>query len=185
MVQVIEHLQPAVPKVCRLVEDAEEDLLAFYAFPTTHWSKLRSANPLERVNREIGRRSDVVGIFPNDASAIRLAGALLIEQNDEWLVCRRYLRRQCGATRRCPRAEHRDRVRQRGGDHARRRLSREPHRRAGVTPPHRLESWGWPYSHARRPIVSGAALRAGGHLTATNDLVNPAAFSRTIVDLGK
>jgi transposase-like protein len=89
--QVIERLEPTVPKVCRLLEDAEADLLAFYAFPVEHWPKLRSTNPLERVNREIGRRSDVVGIFPNDASAIRLAGALLIEQNDEWLVCRRYL----------------------------------------------------------------------------------------------
>jgi putative transposase len=91
MGQVIERLEPAVPKVCRLLEEAEEDLLAFYAFPPSHRSKLRSTNPLERVNREIGRRSDVVGIFPTDASAIRLAGALLIEQNDEWLVCRRYL----------------------------------------------------------------------------------------------
>jgi transposase-like protein len=89
--EVIERLGEAAPKVCELLEAAEEDLLAFYRFPPAHWSKLRSTNPLERVNREIGRRSDVVGIFPNDASAIRLAGALLIEQNDEWLVGRRYL----------------------------------------------------------------------------------------------
>jgi len=89
--QVIERLQDPAPKVAQLLAGAEEDLLAFYRFPDAHWSKLRSTNPLERVNREIGRRSDVVGIFPNDASAIRLAGAVLIEQNDEWLVSRRYL----------------------------------------------------------------------------------------------
>jgi putative transposase len=88
---VLERFRSAVPKVAELLEAAEEDLLAFYRFPKPHWSKLRSTNPLERVNREIGRRADVVGIFPNDASAIRLAGALLIEQNDEWLVTRRYL----------------------------------------------------------------------------------------------
>ena len=76
-----------LPKVAELLEAAEEDLLAFYRFPAAHWSKLRSTNPLERLNKEIGRRSDVVGIFPNDASAIRLVGAMLIEQNDEWLVC--------------------------------------------------------------------------------------------------
>jgi putative transposase len=74
-----------------LLEGAEEDLIAFYQLPKDHRPKLRSTNPLERVNKEIGRRTDVVGIFPNDVSAIRLAGALLSEQNDEWLVARRYL----------------------------------------------------------------------------------------------
>src|SRR3954464_8473473 len=88
---VIEQLEPVAPKVAELLAEAEPDLLAFYRFPAEHASKLRSTNPLERVNREIGRRSDVVGIFPNDAALIRLAGMLLIEQNDEWLVARRYL----------------------------------------------------------------------------------------------
>jgi putative transposase len=88
---VLDRLGPVAPKVCSLFEDAEEDLTAFYLLPSEHWTKLRSTNPLERVNKEIGRRSDVVGIFPNDAAAIRLAGALLSEQNDEWLVQRRYL----------------------------------------------------------------------------------------------
>jgi putative transposase len=89
--QVVDQLQAHAPKVAGLLEDAEADLLAFYAFPAEHWPKLRSTNPLERVNREIGRRSDVVGIFPNDQALLRLAGMLLIEQNDEWLVGRRYL----------------------------------------------------------------------------------------------
>jgi transposase-like protein len=84
-------LEQTAPTVARLLEGAEDDLLAFMGFPKEHWSKLRSTNPLERVNREIGRRSDVVGIYPNDAALVRLAGSLLIEQNDEWLVGRRYL----------------------------------------------------------------------------------------------
>lgn len=88
---VAERLAPTVPKVAALLEGAEEDLLAFYRFPAAHWPKLRSTNNLERVNKEIARRSDVVGIFPNDASVIRLVGSLLIEQNDEWLLARGYL----------------------------------------------------------------------------------------------
>jgi putative transposase len=87
----LERLSKPLPKIAELLEEAEEDLLAFYAFPADHRPKLRSTNPLERVNREIGRRTDVVGIFPNDRSLIRLAASVVIEQNDEWLVGRRYL----------------------------------------------------------------------------------------------
>jgi putative transposase len=91
LAEVLERLEPVAPKVAQLLLDAEADLLGFYSLPREHWTKLRSTNPLERVNREIGRRTDVVGIFPNDAALIRLAGSLLVEQNDEWLVSRRYL----------------------------------------------------------------------------------------------
>jgi transposase-like protein len=89
--EVIERLAPVAPKVAELLERAEEDLVAFYAMPAEHWPKLRSTNPLERVNREIARRSDVIGIYPNQAALIRMAASLLIEQNDEWLVGRRYM----------------------------------------------------------------------------------------------
>ena len=91
LAEVTERLRELAPKVCQLLEDACEELLCFYAFPREHWPKLRSTNPLERVNKEIGRRSDVVGIYPNDEALIRLAGMLLIEQNDEWLVQCRYV----------------------------------------------------------------------------------------------
>ena len=84
-------MRKPLPKIAGLLEEAEEDLLAFYAFPADHRSKLRSTNPLERFNREIGRRTDVVGIFPNDQALIRLAASVVIEQNDEWLVGHRYL----------------------------------------------------------------------------------------------
>ena len=82
----VAQLEGRVGKVASLLEQAEEEILAFYAFPADHWRKLRSTNPLERFNREVGRRTDVVGIFPDDRSLIRLAGMLCIEQNDEWLV---------------------------------------------------------------------------------------------------
>ena len=91
LASVVASIEAAAPKVALLLEAAEEELLAFMAFPREHWAKLRSTNPLERLNKEIARRSDVVGIYPNDAALVRLAGALLLEQNDEWLVGRRYL----------------------------------------------------------------------------------------------
>lgn len=91
LAEVVRRLESATPKVAHLLEEAEEELLAFLHFPPEHWSKLRSTNPLERINREIGRRSDVVGIYPNNQSLLRLSGALLLEQTDEWLVGRRYL----------------------------------------------------------------------------------------------
>jgi putative transposase len=87
----LERVRKPLPKIAELLEEAEEDLLAFYALPADHRAKLRSTNPLERFNREIGRRTDVVGIFPNDRALIRLAASVVIEQNDEWLVGRRYL----------------------------------------------------------------------------------------------
>ena len=87
----LDRLEKPLPKLAALLEEAEEDLLAIYGFPADHRPKLRSTHPLERVNREIGRRTDVVGIFPNDRSLIRLAASVVIEQNDEWLVGRRYL----------------------------------------------------------------------------------------------
>jgi len=89
--EAVAALEGRLEKVAAMLEEAEEDILAFYAFPESHRSKLRSTNPLERLNREFGRRTDVVGIFPDDASLVRLASMLAIEQNDEWLVGRRYL----------------------------------------------------------------------------------------------
>jgi putative transposase len=92
--EAVAQLERPLPKVARILEQAEEEILAFYAFPAEHWRKLRSTNPLERFNREIGRRTDVVGIFPDDRSLIRLVSMLAIEANDEWLVTRCYMSRQ-------------------------------------------------------------------------------------------
>jgi Transposase, Mutator family len=89
--EAVAHLDGRLGKIATLLEDAEPEILAFYGFPAAHWRKLRSTNPLERFNKEIGRRTDVVGIFPDDHSLIRLAGMLCIEQNDEWFVGRGYL----------------------------------------------------------------------------------------------
>jgi putative transposase len=98
LADAVTSLEARLPKIARLLEQAEDDVLAFFAFPAAHHSKLRSTNPLERFNREIGRRTDVVGIFPDDSSLIRLVSMLAIEANDEWLVGRAYIGQQSMAT---------------------------------------------------------------------------------------
>src|SRR5215212_9099868 len=84
--QVADQLRPRWPKLAALMDDSEHDVLAYMAFPFQHRTKLHSTNPLERLNKEVKRRADVVGIFPNEASITRLIGAALLEQNDEALV---------------------------------------------------------------------------------------------------
>ena len=88
---VADALREKNEKLGAFMDASRDDVLAYMSFPREHWVQIASTNPLERVNREIKRRADVIGIFPNDPAIVRLVGALMLETNDEWAVARRYM----------------------------------------------------------------------------------------------
>ncbi|HEX6013912.1 MAG TPA: IS256 family transposase [Geminicoccaceae bacterium] len=103
--QVADQLRPRWPKLAVLMDESEHDVLAYMAFPAQHRTKLHSTNPLERLNKEVKRRADVVGIFPDERSVVRLIGAVLLEANDEWQLQHRYMQLEAMAELTQPSAE--------------------------------------------------------------------------------
>jgi len=103
--QVADQLRQRWPKLSALMDESEHDVLAYTGFPAQHRAKLHSTNPLERLNKEVKRRADVVGIFPCEASITRLIGAVLLEQNDEWQLQHRYMQVEAMAELAPPAAE--------------------------------------------------------------------------------
>jgi len=103
--QVADQLRPRWPRLAALMDESEHDVLAYMGFPAQHRTKLHSTNPLERLNKEVKRRADVVGIFPSEPSIVRLIGAVLLEQNDEWQLRHRYMQLEPMAELASPAAE--------------------------------------------------------------------------------
>jgi putative transposase len=103
--QVADQLRPRWPRLSALMDESEHDVLAYMAFPAQHRTKLHSTNPLERLNKEVKRRADVVGIFPGEPSIVRLIGAVLLEANDEWQLRHRYMQVEAMAELLAPEAE--------------------------------------------------------------------------------
>jgi putative transposase len=103
--EVVRALEPRWPQAARVLREAEDDVLAYMAFPREHWTRIYSTNVLERLNKEVKRRSDVVGVFPDVASVIRLVGAILMEIDDEWQIERRYFSQESMHKLATPQAE--------------------------------------------------------------------------------